>query len=153
MREIEMPNGARVQPRPKRLKDIMTWATIMVEKLKNIMDPPDPIHADFKIVTPINSELVWFQNRDWGPCEDPPYKIGFYFNDLGALDHCPWVCKFGKNCNQKFPDSTFFCVVYGDPEMRDTDFGLDAVKKWAMNFDHPSLMTYDGKLLEMFDKQ
>lgn len=125
----------------------------MPYKIYRAMKGPDPLHPDFRIVWVYDEELTWFQNKDWGPIPDPPYKLGFYFNDLSALNNCPWVCKFGKNLNKDFPQFQYFCVAYGDPALHQSDYGLPAMQEWAMQFDHPSLMTYGGKLLRMLKEE
>ena len=126
-----------------------SMALSIFDKARLAINGPDPIHPDFRMTNVIDDDLTWFQNKDWGPVDDPPYKIGFYFNDISILDNCPWVCKFGNNLNEKFSQYKYFCVGYGNPVLHRTGFGLEDMKQWAMQFDHPSLMTYSGKLLKM----
>jgi hypothetical protein len=111
----------------------------------------EAIHPDFR--TPMHvadkqGEFTWHQNIDWGPFPDPPYKVGFYFDDPVVLNDCPWVCKIAPNRNPNIAHK-YFAVSFGDPGQWDTDFGLAEMKKWALQFQEPSLMKYDGTLLEM----
>lgn len=108
-----------------------------------------PLHPDFAKIWKINDKLTWYQNKSWGPAPSPEMKVGFYFNELSALDNCPWVAKFGNNLNAKFPDYKYFCIAFGNPRLWKEGFGLEKMKEWTMQFDHPSLMKYNGDFIEM----
>ena len=147
-KENSLPDNETL-PQRSLLQRIYDCASVIMQKIKHALKGPDPLHPDFRITEEIDEELTWFQNKGWGPVINPPYKVSFYFNDLSVLDNCPWVCKFGKNMNAKFSEFRYFCVAYGKPHLHTTDFGLEEMKKWVLQFDHPSLMTYGGKLMAM----
>lgn len=117
--------------------------------ITNRVGKTDTPHPDFRIVSNFSGDFRWYQNKEWGPAPEPPYKLGFYFNDPSVLNDCPWVCKFGINLNEKMPDYKYFAVAYGAPHLHQEGYGLEEMKKWVMQFDHPSLMKYDGTLIKM----
>lgn len=128
------------------------WKNCM-ETINGEMQREDAIHPDFRMRHYVDEELTWYQNISWGPFPHPPYKLGFYFNDPSALNDCPWVCKFGRNLNKKIRGYRYFCVAYGLPELYRKGFGLEEMTQWVMQFDHPSLMKYDGTLVKMLKQE
>src|SRR3989338_2546769 len=128
------------------------WKTLL-QSLTGEISKEDAIQPDFRIPTRVSGDLTWYQNKSWGPLPEPEYKIGFYFNDPSVLNGCPWVCKFGKNLNPQIPDFEYFCVAYGSPHLWKESYGITRMLKWAMKFDHPSLMKYDGKLIKMLKEE
>lgn len=126
----------------------MAMSVLSGRAMCNEVSRQEALHPEFCICNDLG-DVVWYQNKSWGPQRKPPFKVGFYFNDPAVLSGCPWICKFALNANKKISGFTYFAVAYGDPSLAKKDFGLQNMLRWVMQFDHPSLMKYDGTLLKM----
>jgi hypothetical protein len=103
--------------------------------LKNIFEnkksKPELIHEKFSYT----NDGFWFWNKKWDTPIPPEYKIGFAFNDKDLLNGCEFICKIGKNTENK--EFKYYGLIFGSDKV--TSYTQQEVISYVNKFDQKTL--------------
>ena len=101
-----------------------------------------PLHPEFRLRWECEG-LVWWQNRSWGPCPPPHYKIAFTFSHPDEVSGCPFVCKIAHHASRP---GKYFGIAFIHPSPPYPDES-EAMIQWAKRFEEPRLLTYASEFV------